>query len=563
MIVFKSVFLFFCLLYTASIIGQTPPCGNDYGSSTDETNIITQMRYGSITDVANAINQGKNTRGTSLGCPQEVVTYQVADFTEPLLSEIENIWTTVHKPAIESITISCPKIGRYESNAALGAYYAILAGYPVNLNGLANVGEMMTAQQYSALNVATVLPEDEGVFGYIHVGSLNPCYPGGVVGTSVDNVCSNAPSLCITYDFGDFSGEEFLVGDQYVPLNFYDGGLAYDHGWIGIHMIEAAIQQDDSVLKSKFKSAAVLASNWAINEYAVKNHNYTAKLIWLLAELYAWSGETIYKDALNEKLNRNLIPGILMDSNTDGFVDGTSPAIAFSSLYTTAQTPGRMWDGHNSLPWYNAMNAWAMTEAYVAFRDQGETTRATELKPYMIAMLDNLALEISTLGVIDPAYLGVRDLAYAFLTAIWKVSQYENEAHPTWENAAWAIWNSGAFDSYNSNSVCVGLYLLILSNTPYEPLASRQDFNSIADYDAIGGLKVFPNPAHESLVLKFDNSKNETAEIKIYDRAGKIVFEQTTTLSQIELNVAGFGEGAYVIKVFLDNEIITSQFVKS
>ncbi|MBK6526870.1 MAG: hypothetical protein IPG07_15730 [Crocinitomicaceae bacterium] len=156
MIVFKSVFLFFCLLYTASIIGQTPPCGNDYGSSTDETNIITQMRYGSITDVANAINQGKNTRGTSLGCPQEVVTYQVADFTEPLLSEIENIWSTIHKPAIESISISCPKIGRYESNAALGAYYAILAGYPVNLNGLANVGETMTAQQYSALNVATV-----------------------------------------------------------------------------------------------------------------------------------------------------------------------------------------------------------------------------------------------------------------------------------------------------------------------------------------------------------------------------------------------------------------------
>ncbi|MBK6525874.1 MAG: T9SS type A sorting domain-containing protein [Crocinitomicaceae bacterium] len=51
--------------------------------------------------------------------------------------------------------------------------------------------------------------------------------------------------------------------------------------------------------------------------------------------------------------------------------------------------------------------------------------------------------------------------------------------------------------------------------------------------------------------------------LKIYDRSGKFVFEQTTTLSQIELNVAGFGAGTYVIKVFLDNEIITSQFVKS
>lgn len=369
--------------------------------------------------------------------------------------------------------------------------------------------------------------------------------------------------MCITYDFGDFIGEEFLVGDQYAPLDFYDGGIAYDHGWIGIQMIEAAIQQDDSVLKSKFKNSAVLAANWAINEYAVKNHNYTSKLIWLLAQLYAWSGDDIYKNALNEKINRNLIPGILFDATLDGFVDGTSPLIPFSSLYSAAQTPGRMWDGHNSLPWYAAMNTWAMTESYVAFRDQGDLVRANELKPYMTAMLDNLATEIVNLGVIDPAYLGVRDLTYAFLIAIWKVSQYENEAHPSWENAAWAIWNSGAFDSFNTNSVCVGLYLLIQTDTPYQPLADRQDFNSIPNLDFIGGLKVFPNPANESVILKFENIKNEDTQINIYDLSGRVVYEKVSNQSQLEINLNSFEAGVYIVKMTQNQTVYTTQFVKS
>lgn len=550
------------LLETYVVIGQTPPCGNDYGSTADEAAIIYQMRYGTISDVVNAINMGKNTRGAALGCPQEVVTYQPADFTEPLLSEIETSWNTVHKPAIEGITISCPKIARYENNAALGAYYANLAGYPTNPLVLSGIGEMMAAQQYSAATVATVIPEHEGVFGYIHVGNLNPCYPGGIVGTSVDDICSNAPSLCINYDYGTFAGEEFLVGDQYIPLNFYDGGIAYDQGWAGIQMIEAAIQQDDSVLKSKFKNAAVLAANWAIQEYPVKNHNYTSKLIWLLAELYAWSGEAIYKTALNERLDRNLIPGILVDLDNDNLVDGTSPGIAFASLYSAAQTPGRMWDSHNSLPWYNAMNAWAMTEAYVAFRDRGETTRAAELKPYMTAMLDNLALEIVNLGVIDPSYLGVRDLAYAFLIGIWKVAQYENESHPNWENAAWAIWNSGAFDTYSTNSVCVGLYLLIQSNTPYQPLADRQDFNTIPNLNFSGGLKVYPNPAHESITFSFENHKQESAQVRIYDRSGKLVTDLLTTQDKVVINLTNFGPGAYVVKIKLSESTLTTQFIK-
>ncbi|MDH5598874.1 MAG: hypothetical protein OEY34_07110, partial [Cyclobacteriaceae bacterium] len=362
-------------IFTLTIINsfaQTPPCGNDYGSSTDESNIIYQMRYGTIAEAVNAINQAKNTRGTSLGCPQESLSYNLPDLTEPSLSTIETVWNTIHSPAISSYLVDCPRIGRYENNAALGAYYAIQAGYPFDQSKLVEIANMMYDQQYAPWNILAPEKRNEGVFGYVNVNSSDPCYPGGVVGSSVSALCTTLPDYCVTYTDGQFAGNNFAISGQDDTNNWFDGGLAYDHGWIGIQMIESAIGQSDPFLKRKFRNSVEHAGHYAINEYSVKNHNYTAKLIWLLSELYAWTGDPAYKDELNYKINKNLISGILWDGDNDGFVDGTSPPIAFNTLTATAQTPGRMWDGHNALPWYHSMNAWALTEAYVAFRDRGE-----------------------------------------------------------------------------------------------------------------------------------------------------------------------------------------------
>ena len=533
----------------------TPPCGNDYGSSSDEANIIQQMRFGSITNAVDAINQAKGTRGFALGCPQTALSYNTGDYSQPLLADVVTIWNSNHEPVINSFTINCPRIGRYSNNDALGAYYATLAGYYSNNPVLADVGTMMESQQYSSSNSETIDSQHEGVFGYIHVGSLNPCYPGGVVGSSVNQVCSNIPSYCVDYDYGLFAGENFLIGDQYEPLSFYDGGIAYDHGWIGIQMIEASIQQTDLVLKGKFKNSAILAANWAINEEVVKNHNYSSKLIWLLAEMYLWTGQTIYKDALNYKLDKNLLPSVLMDINpVDGNVDGLTSDVAFSDLTVIAQTPGRSWDGHNALPWYSAMNAWALTESYVAFRDRGDTSRANEIKPYAVAMLDNLAWEINSLGVI-PDQLGVRDLAHSLLLGIWKIAQYENESHPNWETAAWAMWNSGYFDDYSTHSVCVGLYLIVLSETPYQPLFEREEFDSIQTFTATNKLSIFPNPNNEEMTLSLDNFENKELVFQLVDLSGQIVLEETFVNDEFKVNMLNIESGSYIVRIFESGQI--------
>lgn len=540
-------------LFAANTKAQvTPPCGNDYGTSADEDSIILQMRYGNISDAVNAINKAKNSRGTALGCPQMSLTYATPNFSAPSLSNIENIWNTVHAPNISAFNVTCPRIGRYENNAALCAYYAMQAGYFNDSSKLAEIADMMYDQQYANWNFTSPAPRNEGVYACINTSSSDPCYPGGVVGSSVTGICSNLPYYCVTYNGGQFSGINFLTSSQDDTNKWFDGGLAYDHGWAGVQMIESAIMQSDPILKQKYRNSVALAGQYALSEYCVKNHNYTAKLIWLLAQLYAWTGDTIYRNELNYKLNKNLIPGILWDANNDGFVDDTSPLISFSSLTAVAQMPGRMWDGHNSLPWYHAMNAWALTEAYVAFRDRGDLARANQLKPYVVAMLDNLSNEIITQGVVTPDVLGVRDITYALLTGIWKIVQYENEAHANWEQAAWAMWNSGYFNVYSTHSVCVGLYLLVVSGTPYLPLDLRENYilSSSAAIEKKSIIKIFPNPANQALYIRLDMSAHVPLHYVITDMPGRQVLSGILNSETSDVDISRLEKGQYIIKFF-------------
>jgi hypothetical protein len=204
----------------------------------------------------------------------------------------------------------------------------------------------------------------------------------------------------------------------------------------------------------------------------VANHNYTSKIVWLLAYLYNWTGREDFKHALVERLNKNLKPGVLMDLDEDGMVDGMD-GVAFADLHPISQEPGRNYDGHNALPWYHSMNAWAAVEAYVAFRDRGDTELADDIRPYAMAMLNNLAHELVHLGVPADSGPGTRDVPFSLLLGLWKISQYENDEQPLWEEAAWAVWNGGVFADPGARGLNIGLYFLVLQETPYVPLKER------------------------------------------------------------------------------------------
>ncbi len=458
------------LIFLADCIPGHAQCGGDsYGGSASRYAIEQAMFSGSTQDVVNAINAAKEIRGNKVGCPETAYTYSAPSFLVPSLTEITGVWESVHAPGLAAYAIGCPEVGRIWASRALGGYYARLAGYPADLTALEQIARMVEAQQYTAQHAPLPLVAQAGVFGFVHLPSSNLCYLAGGVGSSVEQVCNAAPELCLSYTNGLFAGQQFLVADTKPSVGFLDGGMAFDHGWSGVFLLETARSHTNTALRQLCHNAARLAGDWSVAEPPVRNHNYTAKLIWLLAQLYDWTGEPAYRTALLDKLNRNLLPGVLMDFNQDGRVDGMTNQPFSTLTNAVAQRPGRMWDGHNASPVYHAMNAWALVEAYVALRDRGDAAEATAVKPYAVAMLDNLAWEVNNLGV--GTGLGLSQSPFAFLLGLWKIAAYENEPRSEWEKAAWALWNTGVVNSFGDNTVNAGLYLLYRSGTLYTPLA--------------------------------------------------------------------------------------------
>jgi len=248
-------------------------------------------------------------------------------------------------------------------------------------------------------------------------------------------------------------------------VNASAGGPEYDYGKHGIMLAHAAALTTDWALKAEHASAARTVADWCARIPPYHNHNYTSKAVWALANAYAWSGDTKYRTALLDKLERNLKPCLLMDFDRDGKVDGMADQ-PFSGLWRGAQLPGRPWDGHNSRPEYAGMIGYALVDAYAALRDRGDTAEAAKLKPYTVAILDNLSREIEVLGMPNK---GITRFPLALAQGIWKIAQAENEPHPKWERAAYAAWNAGAGDS----AWQAGSYLLFMTPTPYKSLAEN------------------------------------------------------------------------------------------
>lgn len=455
---------------------QAKGCGNTYGTPAQATAIENAMYQGAISECVAAISAARETRGAGVGCPDVEFSRSSPNTRVPTLEAVAETWNLVHLPGLSAYAEDCPPIGRDWPAAALGGYYARLAGYPAPEQVLALIARQLEATQYSPAHAPEPLVSHPGVYGYGNrlAERGDPCFRGGVVRERVEEICGKLPQFCPTYTTGTWAGERFVVADFSVTPRAYDGGAAYDHGWAGVLMVEAWLQASTPEDRSLFEASARLAGAWSAAEPAVRNHNYTAKNIWLLAQLYGLTGDGTYRSALLDRLARNLKPGVLMDVNDDGLVDGMAHQ-PFAELNPVARHPGRLWDGHNSILWYQAMNTWAMAEAYCAFRDRGDSADAVELRPYTVAMLDNIAWELTQLGPGLDIGEGTHPTPYAFLIGLWKIAAAEHESHPDWEAALATLWNTGYFEHFDGgrSTASCGLYLLYLSGTPYAALSDR------------------------------------------------------------------------------------------
>ncbi|MEM9305572.1 MAG: hypothetical protein AAGE01_25910 [Pseudomonadota bacterium] len=473
----RASLVFFLALSAAGCSrAQDAGCDLTYGTTTDRRAIQAAMETRDPAQVAAAIDRAKETRGAQVGCPELALTERLpADTARPAYADVREVWHRGLGRSIQTFEPACPSTGRGPAAAALGAYHARLAGEFDALPQLANFAVMQEAQQFTAARGARPGVPGVGVYGYyFDEGRSDACALGGIARQGVDFMCSRFPETCPRLKNGPFTGLRFGVRDHVRRDGDWigdPGGAGYDMGWATVMMVEATLQQPVDGA-DRWLGSALLAGEWALRQPLVTNHNYTAKLVWLLAQLYAITGRTDFRDGLVERLEANILPGVLTDLDHDGIVDGT--ATAFADLVPTARRPGRMWDGHNALPWYHAMNAWAVVEAYVAFRDRGDNALAERYRPFALLMTDSLAAEFVEAGIPAGAGVAYQDVPFGLLLALWKIAQHEADPQPLWEEAAWAIWNAGVLQEADGPvAVSVPLYLLVLGETPYTPLPER------------------------------------------------------------------------------------------
>lgn len=467
-------------------LAPPPVCmDNRYGTGPQSAQIELLMQSGSVAEVQTALRVAQHTRGLELGCAELQYSYIEADVRAPTSAQINAAWQ-VHSAAARPLSAQldrCPALGRSAGAYALGGWNALQGGLTVDETALRTLSDNLQQTQWTLERGTALEAVPYGMFGYASSAGdpASICYVAGVVGDGVRRACDTAPELCAVFQSGRFSGQRFVVGDYLPSAGVRDGGAGFDQGWAGVMMIEAALAASDPADRQRYRAAAIAAGEWAVAEPAVRNHNYTAKLIWLLAALYDYTGEARFREALIDKLERNLLPGVLMDFNGDGQIDGLEP-LRFDQLKApAARLPGRMWDAHNALPWYAAMSAWALVEAHTAFVSRGDMKWAALTRSYALAMLDNLAAELAGRagGNLGP---GSSQPPFAFATALWKLADVEQLPRPSWEAVLWGVWNAGLAGAPGDNRTATAAIVALRSNgVAYRSYRERAQCGSVPE----------------------------------------------------------------------------------
>ena len=464
-----------------------PPGLLPWGAPADVGQIGLAQRQGTVAEVALAITAAKQNRGEWLGCPDTVQTYTPATAIEPTAAALASSWTTIHAPGLATTPSDRPIPARGWGYKVLGAYAARRSGLAVDEAQIDRLIAAAEATQYADANAAWPPQRTAGMYGYVIVPTSDPWFDttpvsGSTLGQVLLDLANQRPQVITAFDGGLWAGRTFSIADVDASSGWYDGGAAYDHGIAGAAMIEGAMQHPDASVRARRLASARLATDWAIAEPPVVNANYTAKLVWLLASMYALGGAPADRTALLDKLDRAVLPGILMDANADGVVDGVAGR-QFADLAAVAQTPGRLWDGHNSRTVYHAMIAQAVTAAYAALRDRGDLSEAARIKPYALALLGNLAAEINGLGV--PAS-GRGLVPFALIQGQWLIDRAEGTSTPAWNQALARLWTAGSFNQAGESSGALGLMTLKTSAVPYQTQAQRWQSVSVGSGGGVG-----------------------------------------------------------------------------
>ena len=119
-----------------------------------------------------------------------------------------------------------------------------------------------------------------------------------------------------------------------------------------------------------------------------------------------------------------------------------------------------------------------------------------------------------------------------------------------------AYQNTHVYDREEWHSLDVDFVLQHVCDYLYE----YEGVNGIADRTALSPLTVYPNPAHDYVVM--EGLDNEPCRVEVFDALGRLVFVGESVSKGQKLYVGQLPEGCYVIKASSTKGIFVSKLLK-
>jgi len=115
----------------------------------------------------------------------------------------------------------------------------------------------------------------------------------------------------------------------------------------------------------------------------------------------------------------------------------------------------------------------------------------------------------------------------------------------------------GSFGSLESNTFCV--------TGGITPFQQDDNIDLHAKNDIFTGIKIYPNPAYEQIVIEHHLQTDDNIQIDILDINGKVVQYHSSRAASdaiISLNVSDLTSGIYFIRMTSNDINITEKFIK-
>jgi hypothetical protein len=112
-----------------------------------------------------------------------------------------------------------------------------------------------------------------------------------------------------------------------------------------------------------------------------------------------------------------------------------------------------------------------------------------------------------------------------------------------------------------------GLNYYRLSQTDFDGNKTILGILPVAVNISVDGLKVFPNPANNNCVVSFNDKKEESFQLSVYDYMGREMLKRTLQtaigINSTELDISGLSPGLYFVALPANGHVLNTKFIKN